>query len=296
MFEYFKNLKKKFRGSFGESMTSALSKVALGDEYSVIKGVIIPDENGGTTQIDQVILSPYGIFVIEVKNMTGWIFGKEHDKKWTQSFRGGKKYSFQNPLHQNYKHIICLSDLLEIPKEHFFNIVVFGPDATLKTELPENVTGGKNRRKGFIPLIKEYDDTIIDSVLLLKAVAMLKQFKETGFSKRLHKDYLEKRNLSKKANSSKQHETTVVANKLETTQKESNAKRNSSAKQLVSIQTRAKQLNITKKELEQRLLDHQMLERHKKGYLTPTKSGRDYGIQTRKGKYGFFLLVPGDEE
>jgi hypothetical protein len=287
MFGYFKNLKKKFRGSFGESMTSALSKIALGDEYTVIKGVIIPDGNEGTTQIDQVILSPYGIFVIEVKNMTGWIFGKEHDKKWTQSFRGGKKYSFQNPLHQNYKHIICLSDLLEIPKEHFFNIVVFGPDATLKTELPENVTGGKKRRKGFIPLIKEQDETIIDSAMLLKADAILKQFNETGFSKKLHKNYLKNRKLSNKPNPSK---------KYETTRKESNAKRTSSAKQLVSIQTRAKQLNITKKELEQRLLDHQMLERHPKGYLTPTKSGRDYGLQTRKGKYGFFLLIPGDEE
>ena len=38
----------------------------------------------GTTQIDHVFLSPYGIFVLETKNMSGWIFGSEKQPQWTQ--------------------------------------------------------------------------------------------------------------------------------------------------------------------------------------------------------------------
>jgi hypothetical protein len=43
------------------------------------------------------------------KNMKGWIFGSEDYERWTQTF-GKKKYSFQNPLRQNYRHTKCLSE------------------------------------------------------------------------------------------------------------------------------------------------------------------------------------------
>ena len=46
-----------------------------------------PDE---TTQIDHVIISRFGIFVIETKNFTGWIFGSENQKQWTKTTYGNK--------------------------------------------------------------------------------------------------------------------------------------------------------------------------------------------------------------
>lgn len=63
--------------------------------------------------------STEGIFVIEAKNMDGWIFGEVKSAQWTQSLFG-KKYWFQNPLHQNYRHnhlslFYDLSTVLEEP-------------------------------------------------------------------------------------------------------------------------------------------------------------------------------------
>ena len=40
-----------------------------------------------TTQIDHVVVSPYGVFVIETKNYSGWIFGDSRSRVWTQTFR-----------------------------------------------------------------------------------------------------------------------------------------------------------------------------------------------------------------
>ena len=53
----------------------------------------------GTTQIDHVFLSPYGIFVLETKNMSGWIFGSEKQPQWTQKLYK-RTFKFQNPLRQ----------------------------------------------------------------------------------------------------------------------------------------------------------------------------------------------------
>jgi restriction system protein len=67
----------------------------------------------GTTQIDHVFLSPYGIFVLETKNMSGWIFGSEKQAQWTQKLYK-RTYKFQNPLRQNYKHLKALEATLGV--------------------------------------------------------------------------------------------------------------------------------------------------------------------------------------
>ena len=71
-----------------------------------------PSSNTPHTEIDQVILTPYGIFCIEYKAHTGIIFGSERQKTWTQCKYDGK-YSRHNPLHQNYKHVKALENLLK---------------------------------------------------------------------------------------------------------------------------------------------------------------------------------------
>ena len=61
----------------------------------------------GSTQIDHVIVSRFGIFAIETKNMQGWIFGSERQAEWTQKIFK-RSFRFQNPLRQNYKHTRAL--------------------------------------------------------------------------------------------------------------------------------------------------------------------------------------------
>ena len=105
--------------------------------YRRIHNLILPAQ-GGTTQIDHVLVSVFGVFVIETKNMSGWIFGNERSPKWTQSIYG-KKFQFQNPLHQNYRHTKALEEFLDLPESCFHPIVFFIGECELKTDLPANV-------------------------------------------------------------------------------------------------------------------------------------------------------------
>lgn len=56
----------------------------LGEEYILLNNCTLPDHEQGTTQIDHILISPYGVFIIETKNYTGWIFGNARQKQWTQ--------------------------------------------------------------------------------------------------------------------------------------------------------------------------------------------------------------------
>ena len=138
-----------FKGVMGEFIVNLSAKLFLDKEqYHLIKNVTLPTDDG-STQIDHIIVSKFGIFVVETKNMKGWIFGSPNQKTWTQKiYKHSSK--FQNSLHQNYKHTKTLESLLELNEEQIFSVVVFVGGSTFKTEMPENVTYGK----GYIRYIK----------------------------------------------------------------------------------------------------------------------------------------------
>ena len=150
-----------FKGKMGELMVAVHVDKALGDEYILLNNCTIPDQEQGTTQIDHILISPYGVFIIETKNYTGWIFGSARQKQWTQKIYK-KSYKFQNPLHQNYKHMkvleMILSDILE-PK-YLHSVIVFTPRSEFKTEMPENVFRGK----AWINYVKSFNEEVISSM------------------------------------------------------------------------------------------------------------------------------------
>src|SRR5690606_6749578 len=84
---------------------------------------------------------PYGIFVVETKNMKGWIFGGEFQAEWTQKIFK-KTFKFQNPLRQNYKHIKALEEALDIPSTAIHSVIVFAGESVFKTPMPVNVLRG----------------------------------------------------------------------------------------------------------------------------------------------------------
>lgn len=138
-----------FKGITGEAVINLSAKLFLNArEYRLIRDVTLPTADG-TTQIDHVIVSEYGVFVIETKNMKGWIFGQPNQRQWTQKiFKHTNR--FQNPLHQNYKHVKALQDLLGLANDQLHSLVVFIGDSEFKTPMPENVTYGG----GYIRYIK----------------------------------------------------------------------------------------------------------------------------------------------
>jgi len=144
------------KGLLGEMLVNFAVNVRLDKQiYHLIKNVTLPTEDG-TTQIDHIVVSEFGIFVIETKNMKGWIFGDEKQKIWTQKiYKHTSK--FQNPLHQNYKHVKTIESALGIDHSKIFSVIVFVGDSTFKTEMPENVTYAGD----FIGYIKSKTDKII---------------------------------------------------------------------------------------------------------------------------------------
>ena len=128
------------KGVMGEHGINLSAKWRLGKKYHPIKNVTLPTGNG-TTQIDHIIVSVFGVFVVETKNMKGWIFGNPNQKTWTQTiYRHSSK--FQNPLHQNYKHVKTLESLLGLNEKQVHSVIVFVGNSKFKTEMPENVTYG----------------------------------------------------------------------------------------------------------------------------------------------------------
>lgn len=127
------------RGKYGEWFISAVMKMTLPKEdYVVLNDVYLPLEDGTTTQIDHIIVSRYGIFVVETKNYSGWIFADANSKVWTQTIYR-KKNTFQNPIRQNYKHVCAIADNLQIDKRYLKGMVVFIGGSQFKTAKPEAV-------------------------------------------------------------------------------------------------------------------------------------------------------------
>lgn len=127
-----------FKGACGEARVSSILRSSLNSQECFILADLILPTKGGTTQIDQIVLSSNGIFVIETKNMSGWIFGDANQSRWTQVLHRHKS-QFQNPLRQNYKHIKVVQELLGIEVRQLHNVVVFAGSAEPKTVMPKNV-------------------------------------------------------------------------------------------------------------------------------------------------------------
>ncbi len=103
----------------------------LGDDYIVINDIILQSPDGYTSQIDHLVISEYGIIVIETKNYKGWIFGNEKSEKWKQVLYD-EKYFFRNPIKQNWSHIYALKSILtDFANIKYHPIVVFSGSADL---------------------------------------------------------------------------------------------------------------------------------------------------------------------
>lgn len=143
------------KGYLGELLVRLFAHWRLDKQtYRRLHNVTLPTPDG-TTQIDHVFLSRYGIFVVETKNLSGWIFGSERQAQWTQKLYK-RTFKFQNPLRQNYKHLKALEAILGLSPEHLYSVITFVGGSTFKTEMPANVTQGI----GFIRYIRSFQQPV----------------------------------------------------------------------------------------------------------------------------------------
>jgi hypothetical protein len=122
---------RKVKGAIGESRVAGQLQQLPQHEYEALNDILLKTDTG-SSQIDHIVLSKYGIFVIESKNYSGWIHGKESSEIWTQSIYKSKS-TFRNPIKQNWAHIYALREvLLDFGQLIFHPIVVFAGSAELK--------------------------------------------------------------------------------------------------------------------------------------------------------------------
>jgi len=123
------------RQNIGEALVA--SKLSnLNGLHVLFNNVTLPTENG-TTQIDHILVTEAGLFIIETKHYAGWIFGSPRDEYWMQTIYR-KKSRFRNPQHQNYGHLKTVQALFKLPESAFIGLVVFTGSAELKTDLGPN--------------------------------------------------------------------------------------------------------------------------------------------------------------
>lgn len=135
-------IQSAFKGWLGEVQTKITQNLFLdSEEYRKFNDIILSDENGGTIRIDHIVVSRYGVFVIETRNMKGWIYGGKENEKWTCNYYGDREL-IQNPLRQNFLHTRTLAMYIQIPCEFMHPVVIFWGDCKLKTEMPDNVISG----------------------------------------------------------------------------------------------------------------------------------------------------------
>ena len=159
----------KQKGARGERLVAGRLRRGLPDEYLMLNDVYLPCPDGTTAQIDHIIVSQYGIFVVETKTYSGWIFGDENGRKWTQTFRRGKKYTFNSPIRQNYSHICALADNLGIGKSYFHGVVALTGNCTFKTEMPKGVVYSRNAAD----YIRSFRQPLIKSEQVGEIVSMI---------------------------------------------------------------------------------------------------------------------------
>lgn len=120
------------KGLNGEYETSKKLEKTKG-YHKTIHNCYLQNGKDKLTEVDVIFIHETGIYVVESKNYSGWIFGREEDRNWTQTFPNGKKQSFYNPIKQNKTHIKALRNTLSnVNPSHFQSLIIFSERCELK--------------------------------------------------------------------------------------------------------------------------------------------------------------------
>lgn len=126
------NLKKpETKGNYGEIKVSKKLDTISKEKY-ILNNIYIND-NGKSRQIDHIVITNSGVFVIETKNFGGKIYGKESSNEWIQ-YIGKKGFNFKNPIHQNYGHVQAIEKILNDDSININSIIAFTRRAILKVK------------------------------------------------------------------------------------------------------------------------------------------------------------------
>lgn len=134
----FKLYQADLKGAIGEQNVALRLRSLDKSKYKVINNVVL-QVGEYTSQIDHIVISDYGVFVIETKNYKGWILGHEQSEYWTQVIFK-RKEKLYNPIRQNLGHVKTLKKCLAAyPTIPYHSIIVFSSRATIKVTTTTDV-------------------------------------------------------------------------------------------------------------------------------------------------------------
>ena len=160
------------KGKIGEArVNSVLKRLAKNNGGYLIHDVTIPGENNKTSQIDHILLTERGIFVVETKNYAGRIYGSEKQREWTQVLAyGNTKNKLYNPVMQNGTHIYRLKDIIN-EDIRMFSVVVF-----VRADISNVDSDYVYSLYELKHILKDHNDAI-DSLVLKKCYDTIMEYK-----------------------------------------------------------------------------------------------------------------------
>ncbi|MBF8984707.1 NERD domain-containing protein [Lutibacter sp. B2] len=159
--------KQKLIGDIGEKLVKKeLEK--LGDQigyHEVLHDLNINATIRKSIQIDHIVVSEYGIFVIETKHYSGNIYGHVNDEYWNVTYPSGKSAKLYNPIKQNESHVTTIALKSGVPSSP--GLMYNSPDAGV-CSIVVFTGSAKLNIQGYskVPII--YLRQLIDTILNLK--------------------------------------------------------------------------------------------------------------------------------
>jgi hypothetical protein len=181
---------KNSTGKQGELLVARKLKKLDNKKYIVINDMYLRSKSGKLTQIDHIVVSVYGLFVVEVKNFMGTVIGGEDDTVWTHLV-GKRSWDFYNPLRQNDAHVKVIKGFLGVDAP-LIPIVCFTDRTTLKVKTKSVVTNPD----GLVEYIANHSKPLISESELSNIVAYLKKNEAKG--EKVKQEHLEQINDKKK--------------------------------------------------------------------------------------------------
>ncbi len=165
---------KEGKGEAGELVVSHFLNKLDKSKYFTVNDITLKN-NFFTTQIDHIVVSCYGVFVIETKNWKGSIYGG-HKGDFLYQYLGGVKYTHQNPFKQNIGHINFLKEVLSsYPNLKYISIVAFGGYSKRKINGDTSI-----KISEIVETISKYKEEVISEIDRDLVYTKLKKLKVEG--------------------------------------------------------------------------------------------------------------------
>lgn len=196
----FKFYQADLKGAIGEQNVALRLRSLDKSKYKVINNVVL-QAGEYTSQIDHIVISDYGVFVIETKNYKGWILGHEQSEYWTQVIFQ-RKEKLYNPIRQNLGHISTLKKCLAAyPTIPYHSIIVFSSRATIKVTTTTDVVYTSQ----LLRTIKQYTDcnlTELEKENIFEAIKAMNSI--ATYDKKEHVKSIQQR-IEKRENAIRDH-------------------------------------------------------------------------------------------